>query len=933
MDKFNHLKLWGKADRDEKNNFVWHPLAYHMLDVGAVAEIWLREDLKLLGLFPELAVTDTKMLIPILALSTAFHDVGKATIGFQNKIPELAKEFGLEYLPSQNTQFDHGKFGVHWIEDIRESESEFISLQEKYSFIRDDIFLSLWKAACWHHGNLIKYSDSDQYSKGFKEKDSKKYPIFQLSTKYRNATLEFIAKGIVQDFNINNGLLKLSPSVIRLFAGFVSVCDWIGSDTEYFEYTREPFLPKDYYQRAKSIALRALNDLGILSKMPNDFTNFIDLFPQIKTPRPIQQKLNELERLAEPYLIIIEAPTGEGKTESALFSFSRNIGRGFYFGLPTKASANQISKRIAKFLKENLRTIEPAILAHGTAWLQREKGLADEKSYEANASTGLDKDAESELNDWFFSKKRTLLAHYGVGTVDQAMLAALNVKHGFVKLFGLSGKTLIIDEVHAYDSFMLPILERLIAWCGFLKTNVVLLSATLPNFMKEQLVSAYLGKPINTKISSDYPLITLLNKNESIKQIGEMETRKKESIQIEFSTHEKDDIEVIVNNVLKRIEKTGNILWICNTIAKAQKVYGYLNKCKEKNKDNFYLKLFHARFTVFDRLNIEEEIENYFGPEDKTQNRPVRGILISTQVAEQSLDIDFDYLITDIAPIDLLLQRMGRVHRHIRSNRSSEFTNPSTMLIVPESSKEIKDFASMYDSFTICKTMLALSKMTDNTIQLPSMYRNLVEEIYNDSLPIENTFAMKNISFEMEKRDWLEYREQAKEKRESSTYKGVQGCIPRPETELENISDAALLSEEENSYFAAKTRDGDENLELVPVYCSDNKYYIGNFTLSEFIPDKLSMEILKTIAENTIPVGSPKSFVIAMINTKNIGIESNKLLKNWQEKMNKTSILKNKKIILLDKNQETILKTSKSEFSICYSQEFGLKIQKISKEI
>jgi CRISPR-associated endonuclease/helicase Cas3 len=192
---------------------------------------------------------------------------------------------------------------------------------------------------------------------------------------------------------------------------------------------------------------------------------------------------------------------------------------------------------------------------------------------------------------------------------------------------------------------------------------------------------------------------------------------------------------------------------------------------------------------------------------------------------------------------------------------------------------------------------------------------------------------MKNISFEMEKRDWLEYREQAKEKRESSTYKGVQGCIPRPETELENISDAALLSEEENSYFAAKTRDGDENLELVPVYCSDNKYYIGNFTLSDFIPDKLSMEILKTIAENTIPVGSPKSFVIAMINTKNIGIESNKLLKNWQEKMNKTSILKNKKIILLDKNQETILKTSKSEFSICYSQEFGLKIQKISKEI
>ncbi|MCT8335192.1 CRISPR-associated helicase Cas3' [Leptospira sp. 85282-16] len=927
----DYMKLWGKADTDDNGNLIWHPLAYHMLDVAAVAEIWLSEDEKLQSVFSKLINTKNNKIIQTLTLAAAFHDVGKATIGFQNKIPELTKEFRLEYAPAQNTQFDHGKFGVHWIEELRESDSEFSLLQEKYSFIGDDTFLSLWKAACWHHGSLIKYSESDQYANGFREINSKKNQIFEVSAKYRNKTLEYITEGIIQDFSISNEL-KISPSLVRLFAGFVSVCDWIGSDKEYFEYIREPFLSKEYYKQAKLKALQVLNDLGILFKMPHDFINFKDLFPQIKTPRPIQQKLDEVEKTIDPYLLIIEAPTGEGKTESALFSFSRNIGRGFYFGLPTKASANQISKRIAKFLKENLRTLEPAILAHGTAWLQREKGLADDKSYDANASTELDKDAESELNDWFFSKKRTLLAHYGVGTVDQAMLAALNVKHGFVKLFGLSGKTLIIDEVHAYDSFMLPILERLLAWCGFLKTNVVLLSATLPNFMKEQLVSAYLGKPLITKISSDYPLITLLNKNQSIQQIGEMETRKKESIKIEFSTHEKDDIEVIVNTALKRIEATGDILWICNTIAKAQKVYGYFKKYKEKNKDNFYLKLFHARFTVSDRLQIEEEIEDYFGPEEKSKGRPVRGILISTQVAEQSLDIDFDYLITDIAPIDLLLQRMGRVHRHIRSNRSSEFMNPATMLLVPESSRQIKDFASMYDSFTICKTILALSKMTDNTIQLPSMYRNLVEEVYNDSLPNENTIELKNISFEMDKNDWSEYRKQAKEKRESSIYKGVQGCIPMPETEIENISDSTLLSEEENSYFAAKTRDGDENLELVPVYFSGNQYYIGNLILSESIPDKLSMKTLKTIAENTVPVGSPKSFVIAMMKTKYIGIESIKLLKNWQEKMNKTSILKDKKIILLDKNQEINLRTSKSEFSIYYSQEFGMKIHKINRE-
>ena len=930
MQKDNILKLWGKADKDEAGTVIWHPLAYHMLDVAAVAEVWLKEDSNLFDLFSQLATIPCKSLIPILALSTALHDVGKATVGFQNKIPDLAKDFGLEDTSAQNIKFDHGILGIHWIEDMREEESEYSYLSKKYSILNDESFLSLWKAACWHHGNIIKYSDSEKYSNGFKEKNSKKNPIFQLSAKFRNEVLEFITDAILQDNPIESSLPTLSPSTVRLFAGFVSVCDWIGSDRKYFEFNRNPHTSKEYYQLAKLNAIKALKDLDILAKVPDNFLNFKDLYPKITTPRPVQQKLQDLEKQTKPYLLIIEAPTGEGKTESALFSFSRNIDRGFYFGLPTKASANQISKRITTFLKENLKTTEKAILAHGTAWLQR--GIVDDTSYENNNSSILEKKAESELNDWFFSKKRTLLAHYGVGTVDQAMLAALNVKHGFVKLFGLSGKTLIIDEVHAYDSFMLPILERLLAWCGFLNTNVVLLSATLPEFMKEKLVSAYLGKSITTKISLDYPLITLANKSQPIQQIGNMETRKKESIQVEFATHEKDDIEAIANNALKRIEESGNILWICNTIAKAQKVYDYFKKYQEANKDDFYLKLFHARFTVSDRLHVEEEIENYFGTEEKAKQRPSTGILISTQVAEQSLDIDFDYLITDIAPIDLLLQRMGRVHRHIRSNRSNNFQSSKVLLLVPESTILIKDFASMYESFTICKTMLALSKIKDHTIQLPNMYRSLVEDVYNDLIPHEQAIELKHLSFKIEKKDWISYQEKAKEKRESSSYKGVQGCIPKPETEFENISDSTLLSEEENSYFAAKTRDGDENLELVPVYESDNKYYIDDFELTELIPEKLPIEILKKIAENTIPVGSPKSFVKEIIKSKSLGFESNRILKKWQEKLSKTSVLRDKKLILLDKNQESIIKFSSSEFKVHYSQEFGMKIQMGNKE-
>lgn len=197
MDKFNHLKLWGKADRDEKNNFVWHPLAYHMLDVGAVAEVWLREDLKLLGLFPELAVTDTKMLIPILALSTAFHDVGKATIGFQNKIPELAKEFGLEYLPSQNTQFDHGAFCFLLLQEWMESENEFQELAKKIPFFQ------LWESACWHYGKT--YNDSNLNSiLEIENKPEGNDTVFDSIEKLRNQILSFIAESILKLSNINS---------------------------------------------------------------------------------------------------------------------------------------------------------------------------------------------------------------------------------------------------------------------------------------------------------------------------------------------------------------------------------------------------------------------------------------------------------------------------------------------------------------------------------------------------------------------------------------------------------------------------------------------------------------------------------------------------------------------------------------------------------
>jgi CRISPR-associated endonuclease/helicase Cas3 len=438
----------------------------------------------------------------------------------------------------------------------------------------------------WILGYKVIYSESDLGAFESKENEIKpkgKGNVFDRIVTLRNETLSFVIQTISENEKLEFESIhpEVSPSFIRFFAGFVSVCDWIGSNTDYFPYPVS-ISPESYWEYSKKQAKAALDEIKIYGKKIEPITSFVKILDSGKSPRPIQNVL-EKTNITGSSLVIVEAPTGEGKTESALFQFARNPGRGFYFGLPTQASANQISNRIEKFLKDKLQTNEKAILAHGNAWLVKE--IQKNRKYKSSNSEDkneLDTTAESELSNWFSSKKRTLLTRFGVGTVDQAMLAALNIKHGFVKLFGLTGKTLIIDEVHAYDSFMLPIIEHLLRWCGYLEVSVVLLSATLPSFMKKRLVAAYLdkkGKEIELK-KEHYPLLSIASKTkEEFIEIDSYQnekigTRKSEVITYSFLTHEKDSIESILAELNERFKEGGNILWI---VIQSKKLNSYMS--------------------------------------------------------------------------------------------------------------------------------------------------------------------------------------------------------------------------------------------------------------------------------------------------------------------------------------------------------------------
>jgi CRISPR-associated endonuclease/helicase Cas3 len=931
MSDKDFLKLWGKADKDKAGNMIWHPLAYHMLDVAAVAEVWLSEDKELQNHFLNKSGFSQKSIVGISTLATALHDVGKATVFFQNKIPEIAKDSNLFYEIAANTRgFDHGLFGYLWLKEWRESETKFQEWAKHYPFMQTEPFLQFWTSACWHHGKV--YSNSDLVDLESRENEIKsegKGTVFDRIVSFRNQTLSFVIQSILENekWELENIPTELSPSFIRFFAGFVSVCDWIGSNTDYFPYPVS-VSPENYWEYSKKQAKAALQEIKIYGNKIEPITSFVKILDSGKSPRTIQNVL-ENTNITGSSLVIVEAPTGEGKTESALFQFVRNPGRGFYFALPTQASANQISNRIEKFLKDKLQTNEKAILAHGNAWLVRE--IQKSKKYNSSDledKNELDTTAESELCNWFSSKKRTLLTRFGIGTVDQAMLAALNVKHGFVKLFGLTGKTLIIDEVHAYDSFMLPIIEHLLRWCGYLDVSVVLLSATLPSFMKKRLVAAYMDKgekEIELK-KEHYPLLSIasIDNKEFIEidsfQNEKIGTRKSEIITFSFHSHEKNSIEPIVDELEKRFKDGGNILWICNTVKKAQFVYHSLKNLSMKDTE---LRLFHSRFTKADRLQKEEEIEILYGDESKSPNRPKKSILVATQVAEQSLDIDFDLLISDIAPIDLILQRAGRIFRHERSNRNTNFCNPEILLLVPNDIGKLKDFAGVYDKFTVCKTILELSKIDGHYLRLPTMYRNLVENVYNDNIPKENTIQFRNITLEISNKQWEDFQKKKQDKSELKDTEARRGLIPSPTNE--DPTESALLNEKENSAWFAKTRDGEEKIGLILVHKKNEKFYVGDSLLPEMIPEKISFELANNLSLQTVEVTS-KDFVLKARKEESL-VSEPIILKKWQEFLDKISQFKGSKLFLFEESVIQKLTLSGKDFQLCYSKELGLQIE------
>jgi CRISPR-associated endonuclease/helicase Cas3 len=481
----------------------------------------------------------------------------------------------------------------------------------------------------------------------------------------------------------------------RVVAGLTSVADWIGSGQNF----EDPDIP---WQQSIS---KALDDAGFVPPSYRKDLEFVDVFGW--PPREAQAAL--ISQVQGPGVYVLEAPMGLGKTEAALFAayhmLSAGQASGIYFALPTQLTSNKIFERFNSFLEQILSEdcAHRSLLLHSNAWQVTDMG-------EEGRPGG----------SWFNQSKRGLLAPFAVGTIDQALMAAMNVKHGFVRAFGLAGKVVILDEVHTYDAYTGTLLDALVELLRSLHCTVIILSATLNQERRRELVKDDLKE-------AGYPLITACRNGWPVTEVA-LPAGSSDPVDLKLI---ENDL-VAIEEALARAEQGQQVLWIENTVAEAQQ--RYLDLAARASELGVACGLLHSRFTADDRQAIEDHWVNQFGkPGWELRGRQGR-ILVGTQVLEQSLDIDADFMVSRFAPSDMLLQRMGRLWRHAGTPRA-EGASRECWVLAPELDTAIQQpmsafgsSAHVYSPYVLCRSLEVWNGLAG--LRLPDDIRPLIEATY-----------------------------------------------------------------------------------------------------------------------------------------------------------------------------------------------------------
>ena len=653
----SYFRYWGKAKPDGGDGAQYHLLPYHCLDVAAVGSTLLDPSKPLCQRLAKQLGVAPLWLQQFFSFCLMLHDIGKFSRAFQNLVPSLSPEL-VPYTGQCVYSERHDTLGfLLWKKQLAKKLSTLIPVNVKF-----DPWLEV---VCGHHGQPPKRSLTGLQSY-FMLEDEQAAQIF----------VREVAHQWLPDLTPLHDISKPAfRSVSWQLAGTAVLADWLGSDQSYFPYSNKLHTLEEYWNKcAMPKAVQILEQAWLSAQPVREYTDIQQQFPFIKQATPLQTFAAEVPLGEGPQLFILEDVTGAGKTEAAMVLCQRmmlqGLVKGLYVALPTMATANGMYERLAKSYRRLFAShAQPSlVLAHGARELSDGfvASVALSPHFADNSYDKTEASASAYCNAWLAdSRKKALLADVGVGTIDQALLSVLPARHQSLRLLGLSDKVLLVDEVHAYDPYMRRLLTALLEAHARQGGSAILLSATLPKNMRKSLVAGFAaGLSVESPIlrENGYPLVTQCREE----GINEAVVTTRESVRRYVSVQRLDDETQVLEKIQLAVEAGRCICWIRNTVKDARSVFSMLQEQGWLPEDN--LTLFHSRFAMVDRQAIEQDVLARFGKESANAQRSGQ-VLIATQVVEQSLDLDFDEMISDLAPVDLLIQRAGRLQRHNRNQQ------------------------------------------------------------------------------------------------------------------------------------------------------------------------------------------------------------------------------------------------------------------------
>ncbi len=664
-----YYRYWGKT---EKNGKRYHLLPFHCLDVAAVGWLLLDPEKPLCQHLARQLEAEPELLQRLFAFFLCLHDSGKFAVAFQGLVPDLSPDL---VRPNDRKQYterhDSLGFGLWQEEDglrYRLEAEGFVWFTNSSNPRQLGKNLDLWmEIVTGHHG--IPPKSSNLHLDNFFDRQD-----IEASYQYLLAVFALFITRDIAEIQADKAFHKRLKSASWTLAGLVVLADWLGSGRHPDTFCQHQMLLDDYWQdHALPFAEKAVSDAQLSPSAVAPYAGLSYLFDFITTPTPLQQWASSVELAPTNQLFILEDVTGAGKTEAALTMAHRlmadGLADGLYVALPTMATANAMYERLGSAYRRlyAVDAVPSLMLAHGARHLSdafRKSFLRPDNRYAQDHYDLGEETAEAFCSAWLAdSRKKSLLAEVGVGTLDQALLAVLPARHQSLRCLGLSRKVLLVDEVHAYDPYMNQLLQALLEYHASQGGSAILLSATLPHTMRTQYLQAFCkgaGTEAPTLMETErYPLATHFPAPKVVETV--VATRREVTRTVAVALL--DSTEEALSRIREAVGKGQCVCWVRNTVGDAIKTYRLLAGQEWMDKER--LSLFHSRFAMIDRQRIETETLALFGERSTAEQRSGR-VLIATQVVEQSLDLDFDMMISDLAPIDLLIQRMGREHRHVR---------------------------------------------------------------------------------------------------------------------------------------------------------------------------------------------------------------------------------------------------------------------------